>query len=38
MVGPSTREWKVLSETDGERFVLLKKGENFRRDFANGKK
>jgi hypothetical protein len=35
MVGPPGREWKVLRETDGERFVGFKKGENFRRDFAN---
>jgi hypothetical protein len=37
MVGPSTREWKVLRETDGERFVVLKKGDNFQGEFANTK-
>jgi len=37
MVGPSTREWKVLRETDGERFVVLKKGDNFQGEFANAK-
>ena len=37
MVGPATREWKVLRETDGERFVVIRKGENFRGEFANAK-
>ena len=29
MVGPREREWKVLRETNGERFVGLKKGHCF---------
>jgi len=27
--------WKVLRETDGERFVALKKGCSFSGEFAN---
>ena len=29
--------WKVLRETDGERFVALKKGRSFSGEFANYK-
>ena len=35
MVGPCTREWKVLRETDGERFMGLMKGCCFQGDFAD---
>jgi hypothetical protein len=35
MVGPRERVWKVLRETDGERFVALKKGCCFEGEFAN---
>jgi hypothetical protein len=38
MVGPCVREWNVLRETDGERFVALKKGCGFSGEFANHKK
>ena len=38
MVGPRERVWKVLRETDGERFVLLKKGRTFQGEFANCEK
>ena len=37
MVGPSTPEWKVLRETDGERFVAVEKGDNFQGEFAHAK-
>ena len=30
MVGPRLRVWKVLRETDGERFVLWKKAAVFK--------
>lgn len=35
MVGPCKQQWKVLRETDGERFMALKKGCSFQGDFAN---
>jgi len=35
MVGPCIREWKVLRETDGERFMGMKKGCCFQGDFAD---
>jgi len=35
MVGPCKREWKVLRETDGERFMGMKKGCCFQGDFAD---
>jgi hypothetical protein len=38
MVGPSTRVWKVLRETDGERFVTRKKDCSFSGEFVSGKK
>jgi hypothetical protein len=34
MVGPPEHEWKVLRETDGVRFVALKKGRCFQGEFA----
>ena len=34
MVGPRKRVWKVLRDTDGERFVPLKKGCCFSGEFA----
>ena len=34
MVGPCPSEWKVLRETDGERFVPLTKGFGFQGHFA----
>ena len=37
MVGPSDREWKILRETDGERFVALKKAGSFQGEFATAK-
>jgi hypothetical protein len=38
MVGPCDREWKILRETDGERFVALNKAASFQGEFANEKK
>jgi hypothetical protein len=38
MVGPGISYWKILRETDGERFVLLKKGRGFQGEFANCEK
>jgi len=35
MVGPCIREWKVLRETDGERFMGMMKGRCFQGDFAD---
>ena len=35
MVGPRERVWKVLRDTDGERFVALQKGCCFSGEFAN---
>jgi hypothetical protein len=35
MVGPCRRQWKVLRETDGERFMGMKKGRCFQGDFAD---
>jgi hypothetical protein len=32
MVGPSLRMWKVLRETDGERFMAKNKVRDFLRD------
>lgn len=37
MVGPCKRVWTVLRETDGERFVTLKKGCCFSGEFAKKK-
>jgi hypothetical protein len=37
MVGPRAREWKVLRETDGERFVVLKKGDSFKENLQTQK-
>jgi hypothetical protein len=34
MVGPCERQWKVLRETDGERFMALKKVRCFQGHFA----
>jgi hypothetical protein len=34
MVGPCEREWKVLRETDGERFIAPKKVCHFQGHFA----
>jgi len=34
MVGPGACEWKVLRETDGERFMALKKVCCFQGHFA----
>jgi hypothetical protein len=33
MVGPPQGEWKVLRDTDGERFVVNKKGCAFQGEF-----
>jgi len=38
MVGPCHHEWKVLGETEGERFVVLKKGPTFQGQFADCEK
>ena len=38
IVGPSDSEWKVLRETEGERFVALEKGVVFKGEFATEKK
>ena len=38
MVGPGRYEWKILRETEGERFVLRYKADGFQREFANRKK
>jgi len=35
MVGPCEREWKVLRETDGERFIAPKKVCCFQGHFAD---
>lgn len=37
MVGPSTYEWKVLRETDGERFCGSQKDDYFLGEFAKEK-
>lgn len=29
IVGPARTEWKVLRDTDGERFVVMNKGHGF---------
>jgi hypothetical protein len=38
MVGPGIGDRKILRETDGERFVPLKKGRSFQGEFANCEK
>jgi hypothetical protein len=38
MVGPATRVWKVLRETDGERFVTRKKIAVFQENLWAAKK
>jgi hypothetical protein len=35
MVGPCERQWKVLRETDGERFMAPRKNYCFQGDFAD---
>jgi len=35
MVGPCEREWKVLRETDGERFIASQESLYFQGHFAN---
>jgi hypothetical protein len=37
MVGPQQRVWKVLRETDGERFVLQKKVALFQENSCGDK-
>jgi len=38
MVGPSGSVWKVLRETEGERFVVKNKVRNFLRELPPPKK
>ena len=37
MVGPRERVWKVLRETDGERFVAPKKAAVFQENLQTAK-
>jgi hypothetical protein len=35
MVGPPPIVWKVLRDTDGERFVVMNKGYGFSGEFVS---